>query len=392
MRMLFLLLIAEIEAYWERLKGKMTEFNSKCYRLSDIEPAHSIVEKLKTCLINDISVFIRVPSGVRVWVIDPKLDQLTVKDVILSQGDYINRSRMHRHFYGTLEFLHGEPKIRTTTMISSTLIDNVEYLKIYRSDMEVVLDNGECTTNRFNGFICRNIKIGGNIKDLKDGYIAAYGYIHEFDNFYGNKSTIRLFPVEDTQTVLCSPAVIAKGEFNFPIGYIEYSSFSLSDLHIQESSIPVLMLGDSAYKSSRYYLEPKFHVSSSFLELSKSGYYLYDKYLSSVSGGVSGYLARNYPLSFKTKKLQEAGGFLINPKPQIKNSGQKKVEGCFFPYLKEVFNQHWLPLELPKGSDLKQKREDVINDLLRLGMSNYYAEAAEFIIRPDQYKKIKKSS
>ncbi len=56
----------------------------RLHRLDEVDSDTSIGDKLRKCLELDIPVLIQVPASMDVWAIDPKLNQLTKKDVVFN--------------------------------------------------------------------------------------------------------------------------------------------------------------------------------------------------------------------------------------------------------------------------------------------------------------------
>ncbi|NOH84102.1 hypothetical protein F0249_09785 [Vibrio sp. 03-59-1] len=351
--------------------------------LGDIDTDRAIADKLKKCHELGISVFVKVPDGCNVWAIDPKLDQLTEADVVLSDSALFKKSQLNRYFFGGQEFDPlGFPRINTSELYASTKLDDIELLELNPDDVKKLAASHEVSVNTFKGVflfdgeddvnLCRSVPVSKYVFEVDESHNVALK----------NKLSVVKFTDVKLKYAVCKQAASIEPKFNVPLDYIEIQNVVAQEGYILEADVSKLLFNQVDYEKSIYHLEPEYHVSSSFLELSKVGFKIYVKNDPTLSGGVTSFIGRQCH-SFHTKPLREAGAFLISPKP----TGRAKNKGCQFPYLKEIFDTYWQGAGDLTGKEVKQRIVQVTNAIKMLGISDHNIKGAEMIIRPDQYKK-----
>ena len=361
----------------------MRLINKFFYKLGDVDTKVPMKEKLQKCLELDIPVIIKVPGECNVWAIDHQLHKLTKKDIILSESDFCRKVRLINYFYNfeNAPFSSDDiPRINTSSISASTLIDNAEYVQLFSGDIKRLIASEDVKIDQFQGVVT----IDASEYMLKQS-VPVSRYYFKLDCVDENKtihSLYQKFKLSDANLnfVFCGKQVTSNNEFNFPIVWGEgkwgiYSTSAIaSECSILEEDVSKLVFNDIAYKKSPYHLESEYHASTAFLELSKAGFDLYVKKVAVVSGGNSGYLTRNFS-NFKKKNLSEAGAFLI------------KKEGANFKVLKGIYNNHWLPEKKLTKTKSQEITDNVLMDLDHLIKTNEaYTSSIEFIIRPDKYK------
>lgn len=356
--------------------------NKKFYMLGDIDSDRAIADKLNKCHDLGISVFVKVPDGCNVWAIDPKLEQLTEADVVLSESALLKKSQLNRYFFRDQEFdPFGIPRINTSELYASTKLDDIELLELTSDDVKKLAASHEVSVNTFKGVflfdgeddlnLCRSVPVSKYIFEVDESHNVALE----------NKFSVVKFTGVKLKYVVCKHAASIEPKFNVPLDRIKIQNVVAQEGYILEADVSKLLFNQVDYEKSIYHLEPEYHVSSSFLELSKVGFKIYVKNDPTLSGGVSSFIGRQCH-SFHTKPLRQAGAFLISPKP----TGRAKNKGCQFPYLKEIFDTYWQGALGLTGKEIKQRIEQVTSAIEELEINSTYAQAAEKIIRPDQYK------
>ncbi|EOX4941914.1 hypothetical protein ACFLJY_000548 [Vibrio alginolyticus] len=361
-----------------RLSNKLT------YKLSDVDGTVPIADKLRKCIELEIPVFVPVPGGYQVWAIDPQLESLTKSDLILSETSVLKKAQLIRHFRGEQDFdIFGQPNVVTSNLCSSTLLSDVELLQLNTNDVERFADSDKISVRSFAGVfmydvekkrhrVCKSVPVPKYVFEVDDNHQANLANILSELMMVGS----------ELRFVLCSQNITKGVKFNHPVDHIKTQGFCALDCEILEQDVSKYLFNEAEYQSSVYHLEPEYHVATSFVELSKSGFLLYVKNMPVVLGGVAGFIGRKCP-SIKGKGAREASVFLIAPEPR----GRVRIKGCQFPCLKSVFDTHWGNQQRLKRDEIKNKKEQVIGTFEELGFSEYYAKEAEKIIRPDQYKK-----
>lgn len=110
-------------------------------RLDEVDSDTSIGDKLRKCLELDIPVLIQVPASMDVWAIDPKLSQLTKKDVVLSESNVVTQLPLRIHLLDGQSLSPSEkPHIHTSDLAASTKLAHVEYLQLKHGDIPVVVN------------------------------------------------------------------------------------------------------------------------------------------------------------------------------------------------------------------------------------------------------------
>ena len=358
--------------------------NKQTYKLSDIDAQVPIVDKLRKCVELGIPVFVPLPSSFQVWAIDPQLESLTKSDVILSEPNILKKAQLIRHFVGEQEFdVFRQPNVVTSNLCSSTLLSDVELLCLKTNDVEKLAASDRISVRSFAGVfmydvekkhhrLCESVPVPKYVFEVDGSDQANLANI--FSKFMTVGSELRF--------VLCPQNSTGSVKFNHPVEYIKTQDVFALECEILEQDVSKYLFNEAEYQSSVYHLEPEYHVSTNFVELSKAGFLLHVKSMPNVSGGVGGFIGRKCP-SIKGKGAREASAFLIAPEPR----GRVKNKGCQFPSLKSVFDTHWGNQQRLKREEIKKKMEQVTRAFEGLGFSEYYANEAEKIIRPDQYKK-----
>ncbi|HHY0554859.1 TPA: hypothetical protein ACVU5C_002179 [Vibrio parahaemolyticus] len=358
--------------------------NKQTYKLSDIDAQVPIADKLRKCVELGIPVFVPLPSGFQVWAIDPQLESLSKSDVILSEPNILKKAQLIRHFVGEQEFdVFRQPNVNTSELCSSTLLCGVEFLQLKTEDAEKLVVSERISVRNFAGVfmfdreskdykLCHSLPVSKYVFDVDDCHQTAFSNV------------LSRFLVDgvDLTFTLCTQNSIEGVKFNHPVEYIQDQEILISACEILERDVAKYLFNETDYQRSIYHLEPEYHVSTAFVELSKAGFLAYVKRVPIVSGGVSSFIGRNCP-SFKTNGSMQAGAALIATEARCRS----KHKGCLFPELKKVFDTHWVNKHQLKRVEAKRNIVKVTHALEALGLSSYYVKAAEKIIRPDQYKK-----
>ncbi|MFG6245688.1 hypothetical protein ACF7Y4_09835 [Vibrio diabolicus] len=358
--------------------------NKQTYKLSDIDAQVLIVDKLRKCVELGIPVFVPLPSGFQVWAIDPQLESLTKSDVILSEPSILKKAQLIRHFVGEQEFdVFRQPNVITSNLCSSTLLSDVELLCLKTNDVEKLAASDRISVRSFAGVfmydvekkhhrLCESVPVPKYVFEVDGSHQANLANI--FSKFMTVGSELRF--------VLCLQNSTGCVKFNHPVEHIKTQDIFALEREILEQDVSKYLFNEAEYQSSVYHLEPEYHVSTAFVELSKAGFLAYVKRVPIVSGGVSSFIGRNCP-SFKTNGSMQAGAALIATEARCRS----KHKGCLFPELKKVFDTHWVNKHQLKRVEAKRNIVKVTHALEALGLSSYYVKEAEKIIRPDQYKK-----
>jgi hypothetical protein len=355
--------------------------NKVFYKLGDVDTKIPMKDRLKKCLDLDIPILVKAPINYDVWAIDPQLDLLTKADVVQSESSFDEQIKLMQHFYPSVPSFkrHFSPKISTHSMMSSTKINDVEYLQLLNTDIEKLIVSEDISVVQF-----RCVGIIENDEFTLQQSVPASLYrfkLDSFDTLTDESIALELFDqkvkfkCDSLNFVFCAEEFINDGRFNFPIGNEQKLSVNALECYIKEGNVSQLVFDEADYIHSSYHLEPEYHASSSFLELSKAGYDLFVKKVPIVSGGNSGYLSRNHP-SFKKKTWFDAGVFLI------------KSEGSNFKIAKEIYTTFWLPEKKLTKKEVKAVVANVRIEIdEKMHTNEAYIHSIELIIRPDKYKK-----
>ncbi|ELB2961620.1 hypothetical protein ACEV8G_06535 [Vibrio parahaemolyticus] len=351
-------------------------------RLDEVDSGTSISDKLKKCVDLDIPVLIKVPTSMDVWAIDPKLERLTKKDVVLNEPNVVKRIPLRIHLLdGQYVSPLDIPNIRTSDLAGSTKLEDVLYLQLKRSDILRLLAIHQLDLSRFDAVFVYEDETS-EYRLNKSVQVSKYSFIVDKTDSQATfqKALMEKFQYSDLELdyVLCRQ-YSGEEQYNHPLEIIDSCSVTLSDCWILEEHLSLLTFDNSTYSTSPYFLESKFHISTSFLELSKAAYEILVKDKKSVSGGISGYLRTNYT-TFHAKNVSEGGGRVIN---LIKSDAGSDYLGK----LKEIFERYWLSQSVPSKRDALRVTDDVLVVLeneLKLKSTN--AKGVEMILRPDKFK------
>lgn len=372
----------------------MRRSNQIFYKLGDVYPDLPIKEKLKKCYNLEVSVFLKVPRGLDVWAIDCQLKYLTGKDVVLSEIDPLFQLNLHQYFFNRNEdkkvkytdrYIESlkEPKINTKNLCASKQLNYVEYLELQTDDVIKLSQLHNISIREFKGVYILD-------KEVKEFKLCNSVPAQEYRFTVGDSEVdflkinlSKLIPCKEPKQlfVTCKSQYEDDVEFNHPINYVESNSVFSSECEILDSDVSKLVFDAFEYDNSDYYLEPEYHISTSFYEFSKAAFELLAKDVSIASGGVSGYLSIYHP-SLKTKNVKEGGTYLIGK--------MKKNETDYFIRLKDIFSRYWLIQcnSLKNQRDALAVTESVVGALEdELGLKSSNAKGVEMMIRPDKYKK-----
>lgn len=341
--------------------------------------------KLKKCIALDIPVLVKLPNGDEAWAMDVQLGKLTQEDVVLSESDRINQRRLIWHFYDDEQFdFYRKPALDTSTLFASTLVTGVDFLQLHTHDVEKLSASEEVRVTDFKAVMAFDEETEG-FSIMETVPVSKYRF--KLDSFNESPTVDLLyqkfkFTDVDLMFVLIGEGIAPYNEFNFPIKHKRHVEVVASECYISEQDVSKLVFADEEYRKSIYHLEPEYHVSTSFVELSKAGYELFVKNVPVVSGGNSSYLRRNFSC-FNKKSLSEGGAFWINSTPR----GRFKGKGCQFNVLKSIFDEFWLEESALSKKKAQEVSEKIIIKLEQESEFNDdYIKSAEFIIRPDKYK------
>ncbi|HBH7896612.1 TPA: hypothetical protein KDX51_001466 [Vibrio parahaemolyticus] len=350
--------------------------------LDDIDSGTSIDDKLKKCAVLDIPVLIKAPVSMDVWAIDPKLEQLTKEDVVLSKPDIKARRLLKMYLMEDQQLsLSGKPCINTFGLSASTKLNHVEYLELKNIDINRIVSMGQVDIRRFDAVLIYN----DGTHDLKlhqsvpvPRYNFAFGDTDRLTSLINTLVEKNKFSDQDLDYVLCKRNINGKEKYNHPVDYIETFPVTAYECWILDDHVNDLRFDKSSYEESRYFLENKFESSTSFIQFSKAVFDFIDK---GISGGKFNYLSKNRGV-FTAKYVSEGGSRMIS---LIKDEPEKD----YFEKLKEIFSRYWHGVTITSKGDCSRVRQNVLGALENeIGLTSSNAKGVEMILRPDKFKKL----
>ncbi|MDW2140141.1 MULTISPECIES: hypothetical protein [Vibrio] len=351
-------------------------------RLDEVDSDTSIGDKLRKCLELDIPVLIQVPASMDVWAIDPKLNQLTKKDVVLSESNVVTQLPLRIHLLGGQSLPPSEkPHIHTSNLVASTKLAHVEYLQLKHSDIPRLLALHQLELGKFDAvFVYDNETCEYSL--CKSVPVSRYSFsIDETDSRANLESALIgkiKFSDRELDYVVCNQ-YSGEEQYNHPVDIIENCSVTQSECWILEEHLSLLTFDNSSYETSRFFLEPRFHISTAFVELSKAAFELLEMGKKPISGGTSGYLGSKHKC-FKPKYVREGGTWIIN-------RSKKEPGNNYFEKLKGIFETYWAGKHNQDNAEVRRVTQNVIYILeTELGLKSSSANGVEMILRPDKYK------
>ncbi|ODW58656.1 hypothetical protein BBL88_06345 [Vibrio parahaemolyticus] len=353
-------------------------------QLDDIDSSTSIDDKLKKCAVLDIPVLIKAPVSMDVWAIDPKLEQLTKEDVVLSKPDIKARRLLKMYLMEDQQLsLSGKPCINTSDLSASTKLNHVEYLELKNIDINRIVSMGQVDIRRFDAVLIYN----DGTHDLKlhqsvpvPRYNFSFGDTDILISLINTLVEKNKFSDQDLDYVLCKRNISGKEKYNHPIDFIETFSVTASECWILDEHVNDLRFEKSSYEESRYFLEPKYHISTSFVKLSEVAYEILDKGGKTPDGMIKYVESKHSSLS--KKHTREGGARFINI---IIENGRND----YFERLKEIFERFWLAQPVKDTAGVRRVAQDVVGALeIELELKSSNANGVEMILRPDKFKKI----
>ncbi|MGR5194931.1 hypothetical protein ACPV4H_13635 [Vibrio rotiferianus] len=352
-------------------------------RLDEVDSDTSIGDKLRKCLELDIPVLIQVPASMDVWAIDPKLNQLTKKDVVLSESNVVTQLPLRIHLLGGQSLPPSEkPHIHTSNLVASTKLAHVEYLQLKHSDIPRLLALHQLRLDKFDAvFVYDNETCKYSL--CKSVPVSRYSFsIDETDSRANLESALIgkiKFSDRELDYVLCNQ-YSGEEQYNHPVDIVENCSVTQSECWILEEHLSLLTFDNSSYETSRFFLEPRFHISTAFVELSKAAFELLEMGKKPISGGISGYLLSKHKC-FHPKHVKDGGTRIIN---LIKSEGGSET----FNKLKDIFERYWVDTSIKGKDEAREVTKDVTDALEEeIGFLSSNAIGVEMILRPDKYKK-----
>lgn len=354
----------------------------KLCRLDEVDPATPISDKLIKCVDLNIPVLIKVPASMNVWAIDSKLDQLTKKDVVLSESNVVTQLPLRIHLLDGQSFSPSEkPHIHTSDLAASTKLAHVEYLQLKYSDILRLLALHQLKLSKFDAvFVYDNDTREYSL--CKSVPVSRYSFsIDETDSRANLESALIgkiKFSDRELDYVLCKD-YNGEEKYNHPVDFIETYSVAQSECCILEEYLSLVTFDNSSYETSRFFLEPRFHISTAFVEFSKAAFELLERGKKPISGGTSGYLFSKHKC-FKPKHVREGGTWIIN-------RSKKEPGNKYFEKLKGIFDTHWVGEHNQDKAEVRTITQDVIYILeTELGLKSSSANGVEMMLRPDKYK------
>lgn len=351
-------------------------------RLDEVDSDTSIGDKLRKCLELDIPVLIQVPAFMDVWAIDPKLSQLTKKDVVLSESNVVTQLPLRIHLLDGQPLSPLEkPHIHTSDLAASTKLAHVEYLQLKHSDIPRLLALHQLELGKFDAvFVYDNETCEYSL--CKSVPVSRYSFsIDETDSRANLESALIgkiKFSDRELDYVVCNQ-YSGEEQYNHPVDIIENCSVTQSECWILEEHLSLLTFDNSSYETSRFFLEPRFHISTAFVELSKAAFELLEMGKKPISGGTSGYLGSKHKC-FKPKYVREGGTWIIN-------RSKKEPGNNYFEKLKGIFETYWAGKHNQDNAEVRRVTQNVIYILeTELGLKSSSANGVEMILRPDKYK------
>ncbi|MDG3085540.1 hypothetical protein P7F88_05255 [Vibrio hannami] len=355
------------------------------YRLADVQPNIKTQEKLNTCVKLNVPVLVRISDNLNVWAIDRNLNKLTKEDVVLSQYDFLKKCAFKNYFFEEPPFdiIFGQPKLSTYNLISSTLVEDVDFLQLTDKDIKKLVLSDGILVDAYKGVVIYDEN--SETLQLKNT-VEVQGYNYElpekFEQRPANSGILTLrgkANAENAIFVLCDLAVKDERDYKFPVDHIKKNSIQASSCYIRECDVAKIGFNEKEYHVSPFHLEPEYHISSSFLDLSHAGYDLHINKVSSISGGQSGYIQRHYSNLDK--------GYLANAAARVIKPVEGEELGCNFIKLKKIFADYWLGFKAEHKQAYKSNVQAVLGVIeSELKLNSTYAKAVEKIIRPDRFK------
>ncbi|WP_230544322.1 hypothetical protein [Vibrio harveyi] len=354
----------------------------RLHRLDEVDSDTSIGDKLRKCLELDIPVLIQVPASMDVWAIDPKLNQLTKKDVVLSESNVVTQLPLRIHLLDGQSLSPSEKHhIHTSDLAASTKLAHVEYLQLKHGDISRLLALHQLELSKFDAvFVYDNDTREYSL--CKSVPVSKYSFsIDETDSRANLESALIgkiKFSDRELDYVLCNQ-YSGEEQYNHPVDIIENCSVTQSECWILEEHLSLLTFDNSSYETSRFFLEPRFHISTAFVELSKAAFELQEMGKKPISGGTSGYLVSKHKC-FKPKYVREGGTWIIN-------RSKKEPGNNYFEKLKGIFETYWTGKHNQDNAEVRRVTQNVIYILeTELGLKSSSANGVEMILRPDKYK------
>ena len=354
----------------------------RLHRLDEVDSDTSIGDKLRKCLELDIPVLIQVPASMDVWAIDPKLNQLTKKDVVLSESNVVMQLPLRIHLLDGQSLSPSEKHhIHTSDLAASTKLAHVEYLQLKHGDISRLLALHQLELSKFDAvFVYDNDTREYSL--CKSVPVSRYSFsIDETDSRANLESALIgkiKFSDRELDYVLCNQ-YSGEEQYNHPVDIIENCSVTQSECWILEEHLSLLTFDNSSYETSRFFLEPRFHISTAFVELSKAAFELLEMGKKPISGGTSGYLASKHKC-FDPKHVKEGGTWIIN-------RSKKEPGNKYFDKLKDIFDRYWVAQPIKDKAEARKVTKGVIDALqYELDLISSNANGVEMILRPDEYK------
>ena len=192
-----------------------------------------------------------------VWAIDPKLNQLTKKDVVLSESNVVTQLPLRIHLLGGQSLPPSEkPHIHTSNLVASTKLAHVEYLQLKHSDIPRLLALHQLELGKFDAvFVYDNETCKYSL--CKSVPVSRYSFsIDETDSRANLESALIgkiKFSGQELDYVLCNQ-YSGEEQYNHPVDIVETCSVTQSECWVLEE-----------------------HLSTAFVELSKAAFELLKK-------------------------------------------------------------------------------------------------------------------
>ncbi|MCG7513547.1 hypothetical protein [Vibrio sp. MMH1-50] len=189
-----------------------------------------------------------------VWAIDPKLNQLTKKDVVLSESNVVTQLPLRIHLLGGQSFPPSKkPHIHTSNLAASTKLAHVEYLQLKHSDIPRLLALHQLRLDKFDAvFVYDNETCKYSL--CKSVPVSRYSFsIDETDSRANLESALIgkiKFSDRELDYVLCNQ-YSGEEQYNHPVDIVETCSVTQSECWVLEE-----------------------HLSTAFVELSKAAFEL----------------------------------------------------------------------------------------------------------------------
>ncbi len=266
-------------------------------------------------------------------------------------------------------------------MVASTKLAHVEYLQLKHSDIPRLLALHQLELGKFDAvFVYDNETCEYSL--CKSVPVSRYSFsIDETDSRANLESALIgkiKFSDRELDYVVCNQ-YSGEEQYNHPVDIIENCSVTQSECWILEEHLSLLTFDNSSYETSRFFLEPRFHISTAFVELSKAAFELLEMGKKPISGGTSGYLASKHKC-FDPKHVKEGGTWVIN-------RSKKEPGNKYFDKLKDIFDRYWVAQPIKDKAEARKVSKGVIDALqCELDFISSNANGVEMILRPDKYK------